>query len=47
MMEALIWIGVALAVLIFWFAVRMCQAAKQMDEAFDALDREIEQRGKK
>ena len=47
MMETLIWIGAALAALIFWFAVRICQAAKQMDEAFDALDREIAQRNKR
>jgi TM2 domain-containing membrane protein YozV len=44
-MEILIWTGVALAVLIFWFAWSMCRAAKRIDEAFDALDREIEQRG--
>ena len=46
-MEILIWIGVALAVLVFWFAVRMCQAAAEMDRAFDELDREIEKRNKR
>ena len=47
MMEALIWIGVALAVLVFWFAVRMCQAAAEMDRAFDELDQELDRRAKK
>jgi di/tricarboxylate transporter len=46
-MDLLIWIGVALSALVYWIAWSLCRAAKQMDEALDALDRELEQRGKR
>jgi len=46
-MMMMIWIGGGLSIVIALFAWQLCRAAKQMDQAFDELDKDLARRAKK